>query len=63
MSNTLKEYDEIGRLIRRIKSNSRTIRRYTKENEEYIEKLGVLIGRPVTLEELLASDNDDDDEF
>lgn len=59
MANTLKEYEDIGRMIREIKSNHRCIQRYKKENEEFVEKLSTLIGRPVTLEEVLASGEDE----
>ncbi len=60
MTTTLKQYEEIGKLIREIKSNDRCIRRYTKENEEFIKKLSDLIGRPITLEEVLADDDNDE---
>lgn len=55
----LKTYDKIGRTIRELQSNVRIIERYRKENEEYLAELSNLLGRPVTLEEVLNSREDD----
>lgn len=55
----LKGYDRVGRLIREILSNERSIERWRKENEKYLEELTELLGRPVTIEEVLNIKEED----
>lgn len=57
----VKTYERIGRLIREIKSDVRTIERYKKEIDKYLDELKSLTGNPnLTLSEITDSMNEEE---